>query len=86
MTTITTRLAARKAATVESPQETAILQENNLPQDVRYNAAKQLETNGRSDQPGGRCIGFSEQSDANQHDCPVHWTLPRLLPTGEAEE
>eukprot|EP00957_Ditylum_brightwellii_P036429 2757781-Ditylum_brightwellii.AAC.1 len=43
-TTITTRLEGRKAATVEIPQETAIPQEENLPQDVGYDAAKQLET------------------------------------------
>eukprot|EP00957_Ditylum_brightwellii_P194548 14818462-Ditylum_brightwellii.AAC.1 len=65
-TSITTRLAAQKAATVD-PQGAAIeQQEENLPEDVGYNASKQLETDGRFDQPGGRRVGFSEQSDANQ--------------------
>eukprot|EP00957_Ditylum_brightwellii_P083894 6376066-Ditylum_brightwellii.AAC.1 len=85
-TTITTRLAARKAATVEIPREAAIQQEEDLPHCVGHDASKQLETDGQSDQPGGRRVGFSERSDANQRDHPVHWTLTCLLLAGETEE
>eukprot|EP00957_Ditylum_brightwellii_P142214 10834729-Ditylum_brightwellii.AAC.2 len=87
-TTYSTRLAAQKAATLEKlPKQAATKQENeSLPEDFRYNNIKQLETNGQSDQPGWHCVGYSEQSDANQHDFPVHWALLCLLPLREAEE
>eukprot|EP00957_Ditylum_brightwellii_P117962 8997686-Ditylum_brightwellii.AAC.1 len=85
-TTITTRLAARKAATVEIPEEAVIQQQENLPQDVGHDATKQLEPDGQSNQPGGHRVGCSEQLDASQHDCPVCWTLPHSLLPGEAEE
>eukprot|EP00957_Ditylum_brightwellii_P028039 2117277-Ditylum_brightwellii.AAC.1 len=86
-TSYTSRLAAQKAATVD-PEGAASeqKQEQNLPEDVRYDASKQLETDGRFDQPGGHRVGFSKQSDANQFDCPVHRTLPHSLPSGEAGE
>eukprot|EP00957_Ditylum_brightwellii_P125482 9564968-Ditylum_brightwellii.AAC.1 len=81
-TSYTTRLAARKAATLD-PQGAAS-EETNLPEDD--DASEQLETDGRFDRPGGRWDGFSEHSDANQRDRPVHRTLTRSLPSGEAEE
>ena len=85
-TSYSTRLAARKAANTD-PQGAASQETNlNLPEDVRLDPSEQLETDGRSNQPGGCRIGFSERSDANQRDRPVHRTLSRLLPSGEAEE
>eukprot|EP00957_Ditylum_brightwellii_P109904 8383579-Ditylum_brightwellii.AAC.1 len=47
MTTITTRLAARKAATVEITKE-AVTQQENLPEDVGHDATEQLETDDAS--------------------------------------
>eukprot|EP00957_Ditylum_brightwellii_P108764 8296709-Ditylum_brightwellii.AAC.1 len=70
-TSYSTRLAARKAANTD-PQGAASEQETNfnLPEDVGLDASEQLETDGRFDRPGGRRIGFSERSDANQRDRP----------------
>ena len=90
MTTVTTssyttRLAARKAANTD-PQGAASEQDTNLNLPEDDVASAQLETDGRLDRPGGRRVGFSERSDANQRDRPVHRTLARSLPSGEAEE
>eukprot|EP00957_Ditylum_brightwellii_P097587 7431868-Ditylum_brightwellii.AAC.1 len=59
-TTYSTRLAAQKEATLEEPPKQAASNEHNLPEDVGYNAPKQLGTNGQSDQSGGHCVGHSE--------------------------
>eukprot|EP00957_Ditylum_brightwellii_P001634 126956-Ditylum_brightwellii.AAC.1 len=85
-TTITTRLASRKVATAEILEEAAIQQKENLLQDVRHDATKQLETDGQSNQPGEHCVGYFEQSDASQCNRPVCWTLPHSILPGEAKE
>eukprot|EP00957_Ditylum_brightwellii_P054517 4130294-Ditylum_brightwellii.AAC.1 len=69
-TTITTRLAAQKAATVDPQGAATENPTKNSPEDVRYDASKQLETDCPFDRPGGRRVGCSERSDANQRDRP----------------